>query len=75
MMTSGTATTSEEVLRFLEASVARMGEAFLPLDALRVLCPASFTVSDEFRCLAEIADERRWSFAFLPGRVLRFAPM
>jgi hypothetical protein len=75
MISLEAAAISAELLRRLEGTVARNGEAFLPLHEIRVLCPGGFTVSEEFRCVAEIAAKRGWSFAFLPNRLVRFAPM
>lgn len=59
----------------LEREVAQAQEAFISLAELHLLCPAAVAAADDFRCVAEFAAERQWSFAFLPQKVIRFAPL
>ncbi|MFL6529034.1 MAG: hypothetical protein ACJ8KX_01060 [Chthoniobacterales bacterium] len=71
---TGTVQVAHEIATKLERAVERSSEAFIPLTELHLLCPAASAASEEFRCIAEFAAARHWSFAFLPHRVIRFAP-
>jgi hypothetical protein len=62
-------------LAAIRDEVARAGEALVDSQRLQLLCSDELSVSDQFRCIAEMARAEKWSFAFLPNRAVRFAPM
>ena len=62
-------------LAAIRAEVERAGEALVEWQRLQLLCSDELTVAEQFRCIAEMARAERWSFAFLPNRAVRFAPI
>ncbi len=62
-------------LAAIRDEIERAGEALVEWQRLQLLCPDQLTVSEQFRCIAEMARAEKWSFAFLPNRAVRFAPM
>ena len=59
-------------LERINAEVARDGGATVGRDELRVLCPDSLSVSEQFMRIASIAQKEGCSFAFLPDGTVRF---
>jgi hypothetical protein len=62
-------------LAAIRAEIERAGEALVEWQRLQLLCSDQLTVGEQFRCIAEMARAEKWSFAFLPNRAVRFAPM
>ena len=62
-------------LAAIRDEIARAGEALVEWDRLQLLCSDELSVSSQFMCIAEMARAEKWSFAFLPNRAVRFAPM
>jgi hypothetical protein len=56
----------------IRAVVRRDGGVTVDTEELRLLCPDSLTVSEQFMRIASIAQAEGWSFAFLPGGSVRF---
>jgi hypothetical protein len=56
----------------LRSAVERDGGVTVSCDELRILCPDYLTVSEQFMRIAAIAQEERWSFAFLDDGTVRF---
>ena len=59
-------------LERINADVARDGGATVGPDELRILCPASLSISEQFMRIASIAQKEGCSFAFLPDGTVRF---
>jgi len=62
-------------LEAIRSEIARAGEALVEWERLQLLCSDDMSVSKQFMCIAEVARAEKWSFAFLPNRSIRFAPM
>ena len=62
-------------LEAIRSEIDRAGEALVEWQRLQLLCSDELSVSEQFRCIADMARAEKWSFAFLPNRCVRFAPM
>lgn len=67
--------TFAEHLTAIRAEIARFGEAMVDWERLQLLCSDELSVSSQFMCIADMARAEKWSFAFLPDRAVRFAPL
>ena len=56
----------------INAEVARDGGATIGRDELRILCPNSLSISEQFMRIAAIAQKAGCSFAFLPDGTVHF---
>ena len=59
-------------LERIKAEVTPDGGATVGRDELRILCPDSLSVSEQFMRIASIAQKEGCSFAFLPDGTVRF---
>ena len=59
-------------LERINAEVSRDGGATIGRGELRILCPDSLSVSEQFMRIASIAQKEGCSFAFLPDGTVRF---
>lgn len=62
-------------LRRLQSDVRQRGFCEISLRDLGPLCPEHLSVAEEFACIAQLAAENGWSFAFLPNRSVLFRPL
>ena len=62
-------------LAAIRTEIQRAGEALVDWQRLQLLCSDELSVAEQFRCIAEMARAEKWSFAFLPNRAVRFAPI
>lgn len=56
----------------IRAEVDRAGGCIVPAHQLRLLCSDELTLAEQFACIAAIAREEGWSFAFLPDGAVEF---
>ena len=62
-------------LAAMRREIERNGEAVVRWAELQLLCPDGLTVSEQFHCIAEIARDEKWSFAFLPDKTISFSSL
>jgi hypothetical protein len=64
--------TVQAQLAAIRAEVDRCGGCVVPAEQLRLLCSDDLTSAEQFECIAAIAREEGWSFAFLSDGSVEF---
>lgn len=62
----------DEQLAKIRTEVQRSGGVTVQAAKLALFCPDHLSVSQRFRCIAEIAQTEGWSFAFLRDGSVQF---
>jgi hypothetical protein len=57
----------------IRAEVERSGGCIVQPTEMSLLCADELSVAEQFDCIAAIAREEGWSFAFLPDGAVEFA--